>query len=114
MRNGMQMIVAGVMSGTSADGIDVALVRIRENKDAYPKLQLLAHEAFPYPVALRRAVLAAMNAKVTSTAELARLNWRLGIAYAEAVKATVAKHGMKLDLVGCHGQTLYHQARTAS
>ncbi len=55
-----------------------------------------------------------MNAKSTSTAELARLNWRLGIAYADAVKATVARHGVKLDLVGCHGQTLYHQARAAS
>ena len=45
--------------------------------------------AFRYPAALRRAVLAAMNAESTSTAELARLNWRLGIAYAEAVQATL-------------------------
>jgi anhydro-N-acetylmuramic acid kinase len=104
------MITAGVMSGTSADGIDVALVRIRENKDAYPKLQLLAHEAFPYPAALRRAVLAAMNAKATSTAELVRLNWRLGMAYAEAVRVTLERHPVKLELVGCHGQTLFHQA----
>jgi anhydro-N-acetylmuramic acid kinase len=108
------MIVAGIMSGTSADGIDVALVRIRENKDAYPKLQLLAHEAFPYPAPLRRAVLAAMNAKATSTAELARLNWRLGMAYAEAVKTTLERHPMKLDLIGCHGQTLFHQAEARS
>ena len=76
-----------------------------------PKLTLLAHEAFPFPAALRRAVLAAMDAKSTSTAELARLNWRLGLAYAEAVKETARKHKMKLDLVGCHGQTLYHQPR---
>jgi anhydro-N-acetylmuramic acid kinase len=108
------MIVAGVMSGTSADGIDVALVRIRESKDAYPKLRLVAHEAFPYPVALRRAVLAAMNAKATSTAELARLNWRLGMAYAEAVRVTLERHPMKLELVGCHGQTLFHQAAERS
>jgi len=107
------MIVAGVMSGTSADGIDVALVRIAPVKGR-PKLTLLAHESFRYPAALRNAVLAAMNAKSTSTAELARLNWRLGIAYADAVKATVAWNKMKLDLIGCHGQTLYHQARTAS
>jgi anhydro-N-acetylmuramic acid kinase len=104
------MIVAGVMSGTSADGIDVALARIRENKDTNPKLQLLAHEAFPYPAALRRAVLAAMNATSISTAELARLNWRLGMAYSEAVKVTLERHTVKLELVGCHGQTLFHQA----
>jgi anhydro-N-acetylmuramic acid kinase len=60
---------------------------------------------------LRRAVLAAMDAKAISTAELARLNWRLGLAYAEAVKETARRHEANLDLVGCHGQTLYHQPR---
>jgi anhydro-N-acetylmuramic acid kinase len=104
------MTVAGVMSGTSADGIDVALVRIGPEMSG-PMLKLLAHEAFPFPPALRRAVLAAMDAKSTSTAELARLNWRLGLAYAEAVKETARRHKAKLDLVGCHGQTLYHQPR---
>jgi anhydro-N-acetylmuramic acid kinase len=118
------MTVAGVMSGTSADGIDVAVVRISaptlaiktrvsrgRDTPVSPRLALLAHEHFSYPAALRRAVLAAMNAKLTSTAELARLNWRLGLAYAEAVKETVRRNKMRLDLVGCHGQTLYHQAR---
>ena len=104
------MTVAGAMSGTSADGIDVAIVRVAPGKSG-PKLKLLAHEAFPFPAALRRAVLAAMDAKATSAAELARLNWRLGLAYAEAVKETAHRHNAKLDLVGCHGQTLYHQAR---
>jgi hypothetical protein len=54
-----------------------------------------------------------MNASSTSTAELARLNWRLGIAYAEAVRRHSRKHPVKLDLIGCHGQTLYHQARSS-
>jgi anhydro-N-acetylmuramic acid kinase len=107
------MIVAGIMSGTSADGVDVAVVRIAPGR-VRPKLSLIAHEGFPYPVALRRAVLAAMNAQQTSTAELGRLNWRLGLAYAEAVRATLKKHRVKLDLIGCHGQTLYHQARAAT
>ncbi len=106
------MIVAGVMSGTSADGIDVAVVRISSARRL--RLKLLAHEGFPYPAALRRKVLAAMNAQSISTAELARLNWRLGLAYAEAVAATAKKHRLKLDLVGCHGQTLYHQARACA
>jgi anhydro-N-acetylmuramic acid kinase len=73
---------------------------------------LLAHGHFAYPAILRSAVLAAMNASSISTAELARLNWRLGLAYAEAVKETAKRHKLRLDLVGCHGQTLYHQART--
>jgi anhydro-N-acetylmuramic acid kinase len=104
------MTVAGIMSGTSADGIDVAVVRIAPGK-LRPSVTLLAHEGFAFPAALRRAVLAAMNASATSTAELARLNWRLGLAYAEAVRATLAQHKVKLDLIGCHGQTLYHQPR---
>ena len=104
------MTVAGVMSGTSADGVDVAVMRIAPGRH-HPKLTLLAHEGFRFPSPLRRVVLAAMNAKSTSTAELARLQWRLGLAYAEAVKATIERHKVKLDLIGCHGQTLYHQAR---
>jgi anhydro-N-acetylmuramic acid kinase len=110
------MTVAGIMSGTSGDGIDVAVVRITPGK-RQPGLTLLAHEAFAFPAPLRRAVLAAMNADSTSTAELARLNWRLGLAYAEAVQATLKRHStrrMKLDLIGCHGQTLFHQARPAA
>jgi anhydro-N-acetylmuramic acid kinase len=107
------MTVAGVMSGTSADGIDVAVVKIAAGK-LRPRLTLLAHEGFPYPAVLRHAVLAAMDARSTSTAELARLNWRLGIAYAEAVEKTVERHKAKLNLIGCHGQTLYHQARAES
>ncbi len=111
------MTVAGVMSGTSADGIDVALVRIgpvriaSAKNSARPSLTLLAHEGFPYPAPLRAAILAAMNAASISTAELARLNWRLGLAYADAVKKTLARHSVEIDLIGCHGQTLYHQAR---
>jgi len=104
------MNVAGIMSGTSADGIDVALVRIAPLKPGV-KLTLLAHESFSFPAALRRAVLEAMNAQATSTAELARLHWRLGLAYAEAVKAALERHKVKLDLIGVHGQTLYHQPR---
>jgi anhydro-N-acetylmuramic acid kinase len=107
------MTVVGIMSGTSADGIDVAVVRIAPGRRR-PGITLMAHEGFAFPVQLRRAVLAAMNAASTSTAELARLNWRLGLAYAEALSATVKRHNMKLDLIGCHGQTIYHQPRAES
>ena len=106
------MIVAGVMSGTSADGIDVALVRIT-SAAGNPRIKLLAHHSVSYAPALRQSVLAAMDAKQTSTAELACLNWRLGMAYAEAVRTAVETHRVKIDLVGCHGQTVYHQAKPA-
>jgi anhydro-N-acetylmuramic acid kinase len=107
------MTVAGIMSGTSGDGIDVAIVRITAPRSASApaKLKLLAHHGVLYSRTLRAAALAAMNANSISTAELARLGWRLGIAYSEAVTETLKEHPAKLDLIGCHGQTLYHQSR---
>jgi anhydro-N-acetylmuramic acid kinase len=102
------MTVAGIMSGTSADGIDVALMRITPGA-AGLKLKLLAHHAIDFPRPLRSSVLGAMDAKSISTAELARLNWRLGLAYTEALRETLRRHPAKVELIGCHGQTVYHQ-----
>src|SRR5690348_5260911 len=103
------MIVAGIMSGTSADGIDVALVRLL-GRGLNIRLQLLAHEHRDYPRAVRRAVLAAMNAESARVADLARLNTRLGELYADAVAHALQQHsGISPELIGCHGQTIYHQ-----
>ena len=107
------MIVAGVMSGTSADGIDVALVRF-SGKLSNPGIKLLAHDHFQYPAKVRQAVLSAMNATAASVADLARLNFLLGELYAKAVAKACARHRTKIELVGCHGQTLYHQGESSS
>ena len=106
------MIVAGVMSGTSADGINVALVEV-DGSSFDTRFQLLAHHEHPYPLPVRRTVLAAMNAERASVADLARLNFLLGELYASAVLAAEKKSGIKVELVGCHGQTLYHQGEPA-
>jgi len=106
------MVVAGVMSGTSADGVDVAVVRITETAGT-PRIKVVGHESFAYSKGVRAAVLRAMEGEALPVAELARLNWRLGEIYADAVEATIAKLGMKIGLVGMHGQTIYHQAVTA-
>jgi len=116
------MIVAGVMSGTSADGINVAAVRIREaasptkpsrprqpRGQACPHHTLLAHEEFTFLPRVQQMILQMMNAKSASVADIARLNFLLGELYAEAVAQTARKHRLKIDLIGCHGQTLYHQ-----
>jgi anhydro-N-acetylmuramic acid kinase len=125
--NNATMIVAGVMSGTSADGINVALVRVGGTQHSglrdksfgaagirgrgRPRhiFALLGHAEYSYPAKVRAAVLSAMNATRASVADLARLNFLLGELYADAVLATERQFRVKADLVGCHGQTLYHQ-----
>jgi len=99
------MVVAGVMSGTSADGVDVAICRV----SAGPKVKVIGHRPFAYDAKLRAAVLGAMDAKAISAAELARLSWRLGAVYAECVETTARELKLKPQLVACHGQTIYHQ-----
>jgi anhydro-N-acetylmuramic acid kinase len=75
---------------------------------------LLGHAEYPYPKAVRNAVLAAMNATRASVADLSRLNFLLGELYAEAVLATQKKLRRNADLIGCHGQTIYHQGVPAA
>jgi anhydro-N-acetylmuramic acid kinase len=113
------MVVAGVMSGTSADGVDVAICRVSPGRgaNATPKVKVLGHRAMRYPARLRRVVLAAMNsqdAKSISVAELARLNWRLGAVYADAVEIAAQEIGVRPQLVACHGQTIFHQGGPAA
>ena len=103
------MIVGGVMSGTSADGINVALVRLGTRPAAGSTVTLIGHAEFPYAKEVRRTVLAAMNATQASVADLSRLNFLLGELYADAVLAAQRRFRVRADLVGCHGQTLYHQ-----
>jgi anhydro-N-acetylmuramic acid kinase len=120
------MIVAGIMSGTSADGINVALVRVgsprtmwsraarpRASSSTNLSFRFLAQAEYPYPTKVRQAVLEAMNAKEASVANLARLNFLLAELYAEAVLATQRRFHLKAELIGCHGQTLYHQGEPA-
>jgi len=111
----MGVIVAGVMSGTSADGINVALVRLdagpgvrrRSGRVArsHTGFELVGHAEYSYPSKVRAAVLTAMNAQRASVADLARLNFLLGELYADAVQTTERRFKRKADLVGCHGQT---------
>jgi anhydro-N-acetylmuramic acid kinase len=90
------MRVAGIMSGTSLDGIDVAVVEL-------PAIRTLKFVSTPYPAKIRERLMAVSNA-VTHTAEISRLNYELAELYAKAVK----KVG-PVDLIGCHGQTIYHE-----
>ncbi len=93
------MLVAGIMSGTSLDGIDVALVDIRGRGFKVERCWTVR-----YPARVRRAVLTA-----SSAADIGRLHFLLGELYAEAVR----KGGTRPDLVACHGQTIHHEGEPA-
>jgi anhydro-N-acetylmuramic acid kinase len=98
------MRVAGLMSGTSLDGIDVAVVDI--DRGRIPRV--VAHKTFPYPAEVRRRLLAVSNAEA-HTAEISRLHFLLPELYADAVKHCGVQQG-SIELIGCHGQTVYHES----
>jgi anhydro-N-acetylmuramic acid kinase len=99
------MRVAGIMSGTSLDGIDVAVVDIEGRR-----IDVVAYHSTPYSDKVRNEILAVSNTN-THTAAISRLNFSLADLYAKAVR----KCGPPLstiELVGCHGQTVYHELRS--
>ncbi len=108
------MIVAGVMSGTSADGINVAVAGITGVGFA-TRFELIGHYESPFPKPVRQVVLSAMNSNSASVAELSRLNFLLGELYADAVLRAQKKSRVRqIELIGCHGQTIYHQGEPGS
>ena len=95
------MRVAGLISGTSVDGIDVAVVDIGES------IQVIATTTTPYPLEVRAAILSVSNAP-THTSTIARLNFLLGELFAEALE----RSGVPLatiELIGSHGHTIFHE-----
>ena len=106
------MVVAGVMSGTSADGVDVALCRIAPGTQEGdgPRVRLIGLLETAYPRLVRAAVLRVMEGEAVTAAEMSRLNWRLGEIYADCVEKAAEKFGVRVGLVGCHGQTVQHEA----
>jgi len=101
------VIAVGMMSGTSADGIDLAAVSIEDNAPR-PRVRFLATAHHDYPPALRERVLRAASHEATTAAELAALHARLGDAYADAACAFIPTLKTRPDVIGLHGQTVAH------
>jgi anhydro-N-acetylmuramic acid kinase len=107
------MLVLGMMSGTSADGIDVALARI---SGAPPNLQakLIGHTSAKFPAALRKEILRVAEQQPIMAGELSQLNFRLGKGFADAA-ITACRHfrvpPSRIAVIGSHGQTIFHQGR---
>ncbi len=105
------MLVLGLMSGTSADAIDVALARV---SGAAPRLnaKLLNHTSITFPLQLRKEILRVAEQQPISAGQLSQLNFRLGETFAEAALTACRRFRIspkKIALIGSHGQTIFHQ-----
>jgi anhydro-N-acetylmuramic acid kinase len=101
------------MSGTSADSIDVALARI---SGAPPHLnaKLLNHTSLNFPTQIRKEILRVAEQQPISAGELSQLNFRLGEFFAEAALTACRRFRIsprRIDLIGSHGQTIFHQGQ---
>lgn len=108
-------VVAGVLSGTSADGIDVALAEPRFDGAGGPAgrvrlagLRLQRFETRPFPAALGARVRRILDGESPSLAEVAALHRDLGRAFGAAAREVADEAGQRLALVASHGQTVFH------
>ncbi|MBB6669084.1 anhydro-N-acetylmuramic acid kinase [Cohnella nanjingensis] len=102
----------GLMSGTSVDGIDAALIEIREGAASErPEVRLIAFENTPYPAEARDEIFALFDPSRATVDRLGLLNVWLGELYAEAALSVIGSAGMAPEdvaVIGSHGQTIYH------
>ncbi|MUL38841.1 anhydro-N-acetylmuramic acid kinase [Gloeocapsopsis dulcis] len=101
------MLVIGLISGTSVDGIDAALVDI-SGTDTDIKVEFLAGETYPYPAELRKKILAVCAGEALSMAQLAELDDAIALTFAQAAQHLQINHP-SVELIGSHGQTVYHR-----
>lgn len=104
------MKAIGLMSGTSADGIDAALIGIK-GKGPGCKVNLLSFKKFPFPEGLQKLIHKASTPKYGRVDLICHLNFLMGELFAEAAIGVVKKTGYKMgdiDVIGSHGQTIYH------
>jgi anhydro-N-acetylmuramic acid kinase len=99
-----EAVVAGVLSGTSADGIDVALLRFGVAGRPAP----LAFATRPFPPPLAAELRTALDGGRLGAREVALLTRDLGRAFGAAARSLADEHRLALDLVGSHGQTVWH------
>src|SRR5579864_4741538 len=114
-RPGASRLALGLISGTSMDGVDAALVRISGTPEN-PGVRLLAFLTAPYAPRLRQRLLELGSGSPTDTGEISRLNFSLGEIFADGALRVCRQAGVapgKLSVIGSHGQTVFHQGKMA-
>ncbi len=97
----------GVMSGTSMDGVDTALVEIEDKR-----IRLIAHDDYPMPAELKQTLLSVCTGQATNLKAIGELDHQLGHLFADAIVQLLDKSGYSAEQVraiGNHGQTVFHQ-----
>lgn len=103
-------LVVGLMSGTSADGVDAALCRI-SGHGVQSEIQQLSFVFQPFSSEVRQEILRLASGKSACAADFCRINFLLGELYVQAVEALCVQAGIRsdeIDLIGSHGQTFWH------
>lgn len=105
-----ERIGIGIMSGTSVDGVDVAIISVKGSGEKL-SYQQLAFDTVDIPQELRSEIFKQFNPAESSVDKLCSLNFELGELFALAARSVVEKAGLRLeeiDFIGSHGQTIYH------
>ena len=108
----MQNLYIGVMSGTSMDGVDIALVDISNGK-----ITAIASDCYPMPNEIKTRLLTLCNSKQTTLQDLGELDHQLGILYAKSINQFIKQNNIdnkQVKAIGCHGQTIYHSPNGAN
>ena len=106
-------LAVGLMSGTSVDGIDAALIRLSGTPEQ-PRLRLLAFVTVPYSPQVRKWIMRVAAGDQTTAQGISRLNFQLGELFAEAALQVCREANIpprRLSVIGSHGQTIYHQGK---
>ena len=98
------------MSGTSTDGVDASLVEVT-GKGLETEVDLIAFETLPFPEDIRRRIFELFNPEKSSVDKICQMNFLIGEIFAEAAIKVIKSANLMLsnvDLIGSHGQTIYH------
>ena len=107
-------ILVGVMTGTSLDAIDVAIVEFSQEGENQHNFNIIATESFPYEFALKQDILDIINQE-TTIRNVTRVHYELAKVYAKAIKELMTKNNIdSVDAIGIHGQTVWHEPGESS